>query len=211
MTGAGATMRATCVAFLLALVVAGAAHGQHQQYQRADRAGAPPDVATYARLLYDLPEGHAPGGALRRGFVPGWGQIYNRQFYKLPFVYAGLAALGYGIYHYNNEYLLFRRAALFRQCQEGDPHCRPAWQSYEDAYRHVQRFPEQAIPATTLHTFRNDARRNRDLFFVGFALYYALTVLDAYVSAHLVHFDVSESLSLRLNLAPAGPSAAAAF
>jgi hypothetical protein len=35
---------------------------------------------------------HSPRGALwRAAAAPGWGQLYNRQYYKIPFVYAGLA------------------------------------------------------------------------------------------------------------------------
>ena len=181
------------------------------QLAPADQQAPENQRTIYAAALPDLPENHSPGGALWRGFIPGFGQVYNRQFYKLPFVYGGLAGLAYGFFHYNGEYLLFRRAGLFRQCQEGAPNCEPEWREFEDAYRQIQRFPDQQIASTTLHTFRDNARRSRDLFFVGVTLYYALTVLDAYVSAHLVHFDVSESLSLRLVPAQRGFAAALRF
>ncbi len=158
-----------------------------------------------------LPEGHSPSGALWRAFAPGWGQIYNRQYYKLPFVYGGIAGLGYGAYHNGRRYVLYRRAALFAQCLEGAPTCRPEWSRYEEEYNSLKRFPEHDIPSATLQNLRDKSRRNRDLFIIGIGLYYGFIVLDAYVSAHLVYFDVSPNLSLRLAPLPGGIRASVYF
>src|SRR5690625_7897691 len=54
---------------------------------------------------------HSPRGALwRAAAVPGWGQAYNRQYYKLPVVYGGLAGLVYLAVTRHQLYHLYREA-----------------------------------------------------------------------------------------------------
>jgi len=142
---------------------------------------------------------HSPRGALWRSLaVPGWGQVYNRQYYKLPFVYAGFAALGYRAYQAHQEYLLFKRAHLFGRgpalVEDGEPN---PYQQYEAQFNEVvDRIGGERLGA--MRDQRDQFRRQRNLSFVGTGLFYALTVLDAYVSAHLLTFDVGEGLTLRV-------------
>jgi len=46
---------------------------------------------------------------------------------------------------------------------------------------------------------QNDYRRSRDYAVLGLAGTYLFQVLEAYAAAHLVDFDVSRNLSLRLS------------
>ncbi len=137
---------------------------------------------------------HSPTGALwRSAAVPGWGQYYNRQHYKIPFVYAGLAALGYRMYTSQQEYLLFKRAHLFGRREElpGD------YAQYEPQFNEVtNRLGTDRL--SLMRSQRDQFRRRRNLAVLGAGLLYALNVLDAYVSAHLLTFDVGESLNLRV-------------
>ena len=159
-----------------------------------------------------LPEDHSPRGALwRAAAVPGWGQFYNRQYYKVPIVYAGLGGLAASAILVNQEYLLFRRAKLFIEPRgEDDTRTFP---QYEDEYNRLverenippSRRGEQLVPY--LKASRDNLRRNRDLLYIGVGLFYGLSILDAYVSAHLLDFDVGEDLSLSLHAAPGGISA----
>ncbi|HEX7070321.1 MAG TPA: DUF5683 domain-containing protein [Rhodothermales bacterium] len=133
----------------------------------------------------------SPSGALWRAAVaPGWGQIYNGQYYKLPFVYAGLGGLIASALYNNDRYLLYRHAYLY------------ALDPVENA-----RYADDAAPFATLIAAGQESllrgqraayRRNRDLSYIGVGLFYALTVLDAYVNAHLLDFDVDDDLSIRL-------------
>lgn len=157
---------------------------------------------------------HSPRGALWRGAaVPGWGQVYNRQYYKLPFVYGGLAALGYAVYTMHQRYGLHQRAAIFARGQrltnqEGDiPPVISEWQSYEGDYAEVVRraggstddLSTLPLSPSQLRQQRDKFRRWRDLSIVGTGLFYALTLVDAYVSAHLLTFDVGEDLAVRVH------------
>ncbi len=150
-------------------------------------------LAQDSLLVPDMPaREHSPRGALwRSAVVPGWGQIYNRQFYKLPFVYAGLGGILASAIYNNERYLAHRHALLYAR----DPvvHERYANDAAEFA---------DIIQSGQFEQFlrpRRDAyRRNRDLSYIGVGLFYALTVLDAYVNAHLLDFDVDENLSVRM-------------
>lgn len=149
---------------------------------------------------------HSPHGALwRAAAVPGWGQYYNRQYYKIPVVYAGLGGLTTFAVLNNLEYLRFRHAYLYRAWQDkvdaGDVEANP-YAHYASEYDDLaERYP--SVTAGPLRSQRDIFRRNRDLLYIGVGLFYMLSILDAYVSAHLLDFDVSEDLSLGLHTAPA--------
>ncbi len=172
-------------------------------------ATAPPDTATAA-------PGPSPRGALwRAAAVPGWGQLYNRHYLKIPVVYLGFGGLTAAALYNNSRYLRYRHAYLFtaREDENGEP----IFPQYADDYaRLLQELglpPESQLSEEEIARrrarlepgFRNqrDAfRRNRDLLYIGIGLWYGLTLLDAYVSAHLLDFDVSEDLTVSLRPAP---------
>jgi hypothetical protein len=163
-------------------------------------AHAQPDSVRAAILKEKgFPPDHSPTGALwRSAAVPGWGQYYNRQYYKIPFVYAGFAAFAYRIYTSHQEYLLFKRAHLFGRgpqlAGEGEPN---PYRQFESQFNEVVgRIGGERL--ATMRALRDQYRRRRNLAILGTGLFYALTILDAYVSAHLLTFDVGEGLSMRV-------------
>jgi len=152
-----------------------------------------------------------PQAALHRAFVPGWGQLYNRQYYKVPIVYLGIAAFAGSALLVNRRYQLYRHAYLYtaRVDSEG----LSIFPEYESDYfrllRDLELRPESNLMPDEIISRRNrlepqiraqrDAlRRNRDLLYFGIVAWYGLTIIDAYVTAHLSEFDVTESLSVRL-------------
>ncbi|MBA4323291.1 MAG: hypothetical protein C0408_10795, partial [Odoribacter sp.] len=42
--------------------------------------------------------------------LPGFGQIYNRKYWKIPLVYAGFGAIGYGVVFNSTQYNKFTKA-----------------------------------------------------------------------------------------------------
>ncbi|HYE57202.1 MAG TPA: DUF5683 domain-containing protein, partial [Rhodothermales bacterium] len=147
--------------------------------------------------------GRSPRGALTRALVlPGWGQLYNGQPLKAAVVWAGLGGLGTGVILQHRRYLQLRHAAIYTVCIDTDPGTTCADPAYA-------RYAEEAAPyegyrADALRNLRDRARRNRDLFLVGTSAGVALQALDAYVSAHLLSFDVDERLSVQLVPGPGG-------
>lgn len=166
-------------------------------------AQADPD-SVRAELLREqgLPADHSPDGALWRALAaPGWGQLYNRQYWKMPLVYAGLGGVIALVAHFNSQYRLYQRAGRFRQGQEQNPDDNP-FEQYEEQYQTVleQRgAPDGELDSSLLREQRDNFRRNRDLSILGVGAFYVFTVLDAYVSAHLMAFDVGEDLSIEVH------------
>lgn len=166
----------------------------------ADTQAQPDSVRSAILEAKGYPPEHSAQGALwRAAALPGWGQFYNRQYYKIPFVYGGLAALGFLVQRSQGRYQLFRRAHLYRRAQEIEGVSYP---QYREQYERVEEFVggrEQE-----LRDQRDKYRRRRNLTILGTGLFYALSVLDAYVSAHLLSFDVGEDLSIRVDPPGAG-------
>lgn len=155
----------------------------------------------HPRLRHPLtvPEDHSPRGALWRSAVlPGWGQIYNDQYVKLPFVYGALGGLVVAIIRLDNDYDLYNRAFQFKAYQElvdtGQLEENPR-ASFKPSYDRIAT-DVGPVSSRPLEIRRNNFRRGRDLSAIGLGLVYGLAMLDAYVSAHLLDFDVGESLGV---------------
>lgn len=147
----------------------------------------------------------SPKGALFRSLVaPGWGQIYVGQPVKTPFVIGALGGLvGLSIY-FNGEYSDYRNAYLY-VVNEATPDPTMVNPSNPNAEHFDDWIATGAQSATNTRTLRDNNRRNRDLAILGTGLVYALQALDAYVSAELADFDVSEDLSFHALPSADGP------
>lgn len=120
-----------------------------------------------------------PKIAMRRSLIlPGWGQLYNNRWWKVPIVYAGFGVFAVLIIKNNQGYMEYDRAV---KCK-GDTSC------VNDP------FPGYSID--NIISVRESYRRYRDLNFILTGLWYTLNVVDAYVDAHLRDFNVSDDLSL---------------
>jgi len=81
-------MRALLIGVIVAIGLGMAAGGPSVRAQ-------PDSVRTEILKERGFDPDHSPRGALWRAAVaPGWGQIYNRDYIKVPFVWAGLAEIG---------------------------------------------------------------------------------------------------------------------
>lgn len=142
--------------------------------------------------LMQKKEAYDPLAPTRAAFysaaLPGLGQAYNKKYWKIPVIYAGIAA---GVYFYiqsDNDYDRFR-----------------------DAYkRRLAGFTDDeffgtgitaAISNDRLIDAQRSAQRNKDVSVIVSLVFYLLNIVDANVDAHLRQFDVSEDLSIipRLN------------
>lgn len=136
-----------------------------------------------------------PEVAWRRSIIiPGWGQFYNRQAWKLPFVYAGYGAAGYFIYSAQTNYKNFQRAYRIRiQRDEQGLQITEA----DSLFMLTGRAFETSAPSN-LKTQRNLFRKNRDYAIIGAIGFHLLQTLESYITAHLRDLDFSDDLSLRI-------------
>ncbi len=172
-------------------------------------------IAPCSPAQVDSTAAHHPAASLRRALVPGMGQLYNGQYLKVPLVYAGLGAFAGGALLVNQRYLLYRHAYLYTARMNDDG--APAFPEYAGDYARLlsdlnlepeSNLTEQEIVSRRarlepqIRNQRDNLRRNRDLLYFGVALWYGLSILDAFVSAHLLDFDVGEDLALSLQSVP---------
>ncbi|HVF96361.1 MAG TPA: DUF5683 domain-containing protein, partial [Flavisolibacter sp.] len=140
----------------------------------------------------------SPKKATFRSLVlPGWGQAYNKKYWKIPIVYGALGVSG-GVFLYNlKNYreIRFAYAAKFKASQQG------ATAADSVDYGNIKSY---LLPfdLNSLRSFRDEFRSNIDYSVLAFLLLWGLNVVDATVDAHLKYFDVSPDLSLKFKLGP---------
>ncbi len=126
---------------------------------------------------------------------PGAGQIYNRRYWKLPIVIGAFVGLTYGT-SWNNR-MLNDYSKAYRDITDNDPNTR----SYMDFYPPTVKESDldKSWLTSTLKNRKDYYRRYRDICIIGIAAVYLLNVIDAYVDASMMHFDVSDDLSMQLH------------
>lgn len=106
--------------------------------------------------------------ALKSALLPGWGQAYNRSYWKIPVIYV----LGGTItYFYIDNSKIYRRNRDLLKENPNSPN------------------------ANIYRVNRDQFREWRDWNVVMLAALYLVNILDANVDAHLQEFDVGEDLS----------------
>jgi len=120
--------------------------------------------------------------ALFSAILPGAGQFYNKKYWKIPILYAGIIVLGYSIEYNNSYYKTYRTAYLYRTDEDS---------TTIDEFENI--YPD----ADNLKVRKDYYRRTRDLLWIITSGVYVLNIIDAYVDGHLSDFDISDDLSLR--------------
>ncbi len=124
--------------------------------------------------------------------IPGWGQITNKQAWKVPIVYGLLGGLAWYSVRLTKQYHDYR--AAYYNLNEETPNDFKFGPT-----------PDYLASVNNLESlkFNRDALRNRrDFIYIAIGLAYGLNVVDAYVFAHMRSFDVSEDLSMRTRISP---------
>ncbi len=137
-----------------------------------------------------LNEVHSPRkAAIRSALIPGWGQAYNKKYWKIPIVYGALGTTA-GVFVFNLQTYKELRVAY-----RGKYNARVLNDS-TDYFKMKTKY--RPISEESLRFNRNEFRRNIDYTVLVFIALWGLNVVDATVDAHLKSFDVSPDLSLRI-------------
>lgn len=118
--------------------------------------------------------------------LPGLGQAYNKRYWKIPIIYAGMAA---GVYfHIKNDkdFDRFRNAYKRRLAGFTDD------EFFGDGETPI-------ISNERLINAQETAQKNKDVSIIVALAFYLVNIVDANVDAHLRQFNVSEDLSISPN------------
>jgi hypothetical protein len=122
---------------------------------------------------------------LRSAILPGWGQWYNKKYWKIPIIYGALGVSA-GVFFYNlKTYRLLREAVILRSDTI------PGNDVLVDP-----QFINLSTPS--LRLYRNSFRQNIDYSVLAFLVLWGLNVVDATVDAHLKAFDVSPNITMKV-------------
>lgn len=126
--------------------------------------------------------------------VPGLGQIYNRQYWKVPIIYGGTLGLVYGITWNDRMYVDYRKGYV--DLMDKDPntnyfeHLLPSGVVLDNS--------NSSYYTKIIKTKLDNYRRYRDLCIIGTAVLYLMSIIDAYVDAQMFDYDISPDLSLEV-------------
>ncbi len=130
---------------------------------------------------------HSPRKAtIRSAIIPGWGQAYNKKYWKIPIVYGALGtAAGFFIYN-RKEYIDARDA--YRNMMDNDP-----------TNNNLIKPKFQPVDPEAVRQYRISVRQYVDYSVLAFVILWGLNVVDATVDGHLKAFEVNDNLSLHIN------------
>lgn len=127
--------------------------------------------------------------------VPGLGQAYNKQAWKIPFVYAGIGVPIYFINYFKiryNDYIV-PLESCFRSDNGRLVVVKPTAMVYRRANdTTIELTIDQMKQAVDFYS------RNRDFNYIVLLAVWTLNAVEANVAAHLKTFDESETLTWKL-------------
>lgn len=120
----------------------------------------------------------SPKKAVTLAVIPGLGQIYNKDYWKLPIVYLSLAGVIYSIDYHTTGYEEFRRIYDARINPES---------IYENGFL--------SLPDAAVKNARDSFDKRRQLSWLGLFGFYLVSAGEAFVDAHLKDFNVNDNIS----------------
>jgi len=139
---------------------------------------------------------HSPRKAtIRSLIIPGWGQVYNKKYWKVPIVYGAIGFPAY-LFTFNRKWYDKTKYAL--SIIANDRYTGPgAADSLSKVDPQLKVFVAQK-DLGSLVNYRNEFRRDMDYAILFTILMWGLNVVDATVDGHLKGFDVGDELSMKI-------------
>jgi len=132
---------------------------------------------------------HIPSTATKRSaLIPGWGQAYNKQYWKIPLVY-GVIAIPAATYIYNND--MYKKTKFAYEAK------------FKEAAGDLSDVAKidpvlKNLSTSSLQSYRNIFRKDRDYSIMWMIVTWGINVIDATVSGHLKEFDINNDLSFKI-------------
>ncbi len=174
--------------WLLFFFAAGALQAQQKDSSKVRLLGV--DSVKTVAVPDSVHKKHSPRkAAIRSALIPGWGQAYNKKYWKIPLVYTALG-INAAVFNYNlKEYRKIRFAYQVLINQDTA--------NYKNVAQELKPFID-AGDTYSLKNYRSEFRKNIDYSVLFFLLFWGLNVVDATVDAHLKEFDISDQLSMKI-------------
>ena len=128
--------------------------------------------------------------ARRSALIPGWGQAYNKKYWKIPIIYGGLGFTGYIFVNNIKIYKEYKFAYSARVKAEPPTLDSTDYDQLDNVYK--------VLSPNSIRSARDEFRRYVDYSALIFILLWGLNIVDAAVDAHLKNFDISPDLTLQL-------------
>lgn len=142
--------------------------------------------------------------------IPGSGQIYNRDYWKVPLVYAALGGGTWTALYWNVRYKDF--VAGYKSFYDLNPGSKnygkfkPGVTSdtklpifYRGGILNGERKDSLLLSVDQVKREKNRYRRYRETAIVFTVALYAISIIEANVAAHLKTFDLSDDLTLNVS------------
>ena len=113
---------------------------------------------------------------------PGLGQVYNKKYWKAPVIILGIGTCIYSYQYYNNKFQTYKEAYIIRTDGNEDT---------IDEFNGI-------YSTSNLITLQDYYRNNKDLSVIIGSIIYVLNIVDAYVDAHLLTYNIDDDLSLSI-------------
>lgn len=118
--------------------------------------------------------------SLYSAVLPGLGQAYNRDYWKIPLIYGGFTAIVLTVDFYHDNYIRFRKD-LFAEIDENKLTINNSGFNEQQLRRLIDR-----------------TRRERDFFIIISGVLYFLQIAEAHIDAHLKEFDLNPDLKVKI-------------
>ena len=161
---------------------------------RLDSARANPIVPKIKPKVYHPDSNHSPHKALMHSLmIPGWGQLYNHQWWKVPIIYGGLTLLA-TVYIYNERnYSVYLKIA-----QDREKGIAPIPTDKE--YNLYNLYQQYNISTEAIDDAVTGYKRNEEIGIFAFVGGWGIQMIDAYIDAKFQHsYSIDSDLSFKVS------------
>lgn len=154
---------------------------------------------------------HSPHKATMYSVMfPGLGQAYNKKYWKIPILYAGIGATLYAINFntknykkYKSGFRDFTQFTEWKALSEDEQLVteKPTADSYQKILENdwdASTTSHDTWFKTTLQNGKDSYKHDRDLSYIILFGVYVLNIVDAAVDAHFTNFNVNDDLTIRV-------------
>lgn len=153
-------------------------------------------------------------------FIPGLGQLYNKQYWKIPLVYIGIGTFAFFINYNHVQYKRTLQAYMIKNDPLANEYALEYLSAHRSEYGQRNIWDKANFTKGEMHQLeiylitdyfdsntlieslnklkkeKDRWKRYRDLTIIGLAAFYGINIIDATVFSHLYDYDISNDLTI---------------